>query len=118
MGLVNAAQYILISGARLYRRVISPAKTAFFGPLAHCRFSPSCSAYALEAVRVHGVLGGMWLALKRIGRCHPWGGCGWDPVPPLPPARRHSALAQACSEPSNRPEDRPAGRTRYCPKTP
>ena len=111
---MNAAQYILISGGRLYRRVISPAKTALFGPLAHCRFSPSCSEYALEAVRLHGVLAVTWLALKRIGRCHPWGGCGWDPVPSLPGERP----AQAGPQPSGRPEGRAAGRTGYCPKTP
>jgi len=101
---VNAAQYILISGARLYRLVISPAKTALFGPSAHCRFTPSCSEYALEAVRLHGAMAGTWLAIKRIGRCHPWGGCGWDPVP-LPSAPR------AGSPPSNRACDRVHGRT-------
>jgi len=111
--LVNAAQYILISGARLYRGVISPAKTALFGPLAHCRFSPSCSAYAVEAVRLHGVLAGSWLALKRIGRCHPWGGCGYDPVPSLP-----TALCHSCSQPSARPERCAAGPAGYRPKTP
>jgi len=46
-----------------------------------CRFSPSCSAYAIEAVSRYGALRGGWLALKRIGRCHPWGGSGHDPVP-------------------------------------
>jgi putative membrane protein insertion efficiency factor len=78
---MNAAQYILIFAVRLYRRVISPAKTLLFGPLSQCRFEPSCSAYALEAIARHGALSGSWLALKRIGRCHPWGGCGDDPVP-------------------------------------
>jgi uncharacterized protein len=66
---------------RLYRWVLSPAKTFLFGPLGRCRFTPSCSEYALVALRHHGALGGIWLALKRIGRCHPWGGCGHDPVP-------------------------------------
>jgi putative membrane protein insertion efficiency factor len=47
----------------------------------HCRFHPSCSEYAIEAVREHGALRGGWLALKRIGRCHPWGSFGFDPVP-------------------------------------
>lgn len=59
----------------LYRNGISP----LFG--VNCRFEPSCSAYAEEALRVHGGFKGGWLMLKRIGRCHPWGGSGYDPVP-------------------------------------
>jgi uncharacterized protein len=78
---VNAAQFILMLGIRLYRLVISPAKLFVFGASAQCRFHPSCSAYALEAIARHGAITGSWLALKRIGRCHPWGGCGEDPVP-------------------------------------
>lgn len=46
-----------------------------------CRYSPSCSAYAIEALRRYGAVKGSWLALKRILRCNPWGGCGHDPVP-------------------------------------
>jgi len=79
---VNPLQHIVVFGIRLYRWTLSPAKAALFGPLGRCRFSPSCSAYALEAVRTHGVLAGGWLSLKRICRCHPRGGCGHDPVPP------------------------------------
>ncbi len=52
-----------------------------------CRYQPTCSAYALEALEQHGSLRGSWLALRRISRCHPWGGHGWDPVP-LPGERR------------------------------
>jgi putative membrane protein insertion efficiency factor len=78
---VNAAQHILILGVRLYRGVVSPAKTILFGPLGRCRFTPSCSEYALEAIRTHSALTGCWLALCRICRCHPWGGSGADPVP-------------------------------------
>ncbi len=66
---------------KLYRWVISPAKTAIFGPLARCRFVPSCSEYCIEAVRAHGVIRGGWLTLRRLCRCHPFGGCGYDPVP-------------------------------------
>jgi len=66
---------------RLYRYAISPAKIFFFGSLGQCRFEPSCSAYAQEAIARHGALAGTWLALKRLARCHPWGGCGDDPVP-------------------------------------
>lgn len=59
-----------------YRLCVSP----LIGP--SCRFLPSCSEYALEAIRVHGSLKGVWLMLKRIVRCHPWGDKGLDVVPP------------------------------------
>lgn len=56
-----------------------------------CRFQPTCSAYALEALTRHGALRGGWLAVRRIGRCHPWGGSGHDPVPSQDPdEERHS----------------------------
>jgi putative membrane protein insertion efficiency factor len=90
---VNAAQHTIIFGLKLYRWVVSPAKALIFGPLAHCRFQPSCSDYALEAVARHGALGGSWLAVKRICRCHPWGGCGEDAVPaPLREGRFQEGL--------------------------
>lgn len=78
---MNLAQHILMFAVRVYRWTLSPAKTFLFGPLAGCRYTPSCSAYALEALRKHGALAGSWLAVKRIGRCHPWSECGHDPVP-------------------------------------
>ena len=46
-----------------------------------CRFVPSCSNYALDALEAHGAVRGAWLTLRRLTRCHPWGGHGWDPVP-------------------------------------
>jgi len=78
---VNPAQHILLAAVRIYRAVISPALGAFFGPTAGCRFTPTCSAYAAEAVRTHGAASGSYLAARRICRCHPWGDCGHDPVP-------------------------------------
>ncbi len=78
---MNPVQQILLLAVRVYRWTLSPIKTALLGPLARCRFTPSCSAYGLEAIRTHGATKGSWLALRRICRCHPWGGCGHDPVP-------------------------------------
>ena len=77
---MNLAQHILLALVRLYRLIISPALGAFFGPAGGCRFTPTCSAYAADAVRTHGAFNGSWLATKRLCRCHPWGGCGHDPV--------------------------------------
>ncbi len=66
---------ILILLLKAYRRIISP----LYGQV--CRFFPSCSAYALEAVTVHGAVKGSWLAAKRLARCHPWNAGGVDHVP-------------------------------------
>jgi len=60
---------------KLYQWIISP----WLG--AKCRFTPTCSQYALEALKKYGLFKGTWLAIKRISRCHPWGGHGYDPVP-------------------------------------
>ncbi len=78
---MNPAQHVLSFAVRVYRWLLSPAKTVLFGPLGRCRYSPTCSAYALEAIQTHGALAGSGLVLRRICRCHPWGGCGPDPVP-------------------------------------
>ncbi|MBP9903056.1 MAG: membrane protein insertion efficiency factor YidD [Verrucomicrobiota bacterium] len=78
---MNPAQHILLLAVRVYRWAISPALATLFGPTAGCRYTPTCSAYAAEAVQTHGALTGGWLAAQRICRCQPWGGCGHDPVP-------------------------------------
>ena len=65
----------LIAVIRIYQAVVSP----LLAPA--CRFEPSCSTFAVEAIARRGVVRGCWLALRRIGRCHPWGGFGYDPVP-------------------------------------
>jgi len=78
---VNPAQHILTLAIHVYRWTISPAQALLFGPAGGCRFTPTCSQYALEAIRKQGTVHGSWLATRRICRCHPWGGCGPDPVP-------------------------------------
>lgn len=67
---------ILIAPIRAYRFLLSP----WVGR--SCRFTPTCSAYAMEAIETHGALKGLWLTVKRIGRCQPWCSGGHDPVPP------------------------------------
>jgi hypothetical protein len=66
---------------RIYQWTLSPLLCLLCGPNSGCRFTPTCSAYFLEAVEAHGVLHGSWLGLKRLARCQPWGGSGHDPVP-------------------------------------
>jgi len=67
----RALSWPLIGLVKLYRLAISP----WLGM--NCRFQPTCSEYAIEALRKHGVFKGSWLAMRRIGRCHPWGGSGY-----------------------------------------
>lgn len=72
---MNPLSRLLILPIRLYQRAISPLLPP------SCRFTPTCSQYAAEAITRHGPVKGVWLAIKRIARCHPWGGSGYDPVP-------------------------------------
>jgi uncharacterized protein len=78
---MNLAQHTLVFAIRVYRWMVSPMLAALFGPGSGCRFTPSCSQYAMDAIRSHGALAGGWLTAKRICRCHPWGDCGHDPAP-------------------------------------
>ena len=61
---------------KIYQNLISPLLPS------SCRYTPTCSHYAVGALQTHGLLKGSWLAAKRIGSCNPWGGSGYDPVPP------------------------------------
>jgi putative membrane protein insertion efficiency factor len=78
---MNVLAHMVIGALRVYRAVLSPLKQWVTGPGGVCRYAPTCSAYALEAVQRHGVWQGGALATRRICRCHPWGSAGFDPVP-------------------------------------
>ncbi len=72
---IGAASRLLVAAVRFYQATLG----TFLG--GHCRFMPTCSEYAIEALRVHGAWRGLWLTARRLLRCHPLGGGGWDPVP-------------------------------------
>lgn len=74
---------VLSAFVRVYQWTLSP----FIGQ--QCRFEPTCSNYALEALSKHGAIRGGWLTLRRLLRCHPWGGWGYDPVPDRDPSKPH-----------------------------
>lgn len=86
----NPVAVILVAVIRAYRIV-------FAGRPSPCRFEPTCSAYGLEAVLVHGAARGSWLTARRIVSCRPGGGLGWDPVPPRPTAPPNNSSVAACS---------------------
>src|ERR1700683_3261134 len=94
----SAGVWVLVVLLTAYRRLISPLLPP------SCRFYPSCSTYALEAVQVHGALRGAWLAVRRLSRCHPFHAGGLDPVPPARPrpSRRPSRQPDEFSDQSAR----------------
>ncbi len=75
---LNLPRRVLVLSVRFYQATLSPN----FG--GHCRYFPSCSEYAIEALTTHGALRGVWLTVRRLLRCHPLGGAGYDPVPGNP----------------------------------
>ncbi len=79
---------------RAYKLTLSPLLAFLGGPASGCRFQPTCSTYFLDAVEMHGVFRGSWMGLRRLGRCHPWGGSGYDPVP----ERRIAKQLHCCGE--------------------
>ncbi len=81
----RAVRLPFVAAIRVYQRVISPWTAS------SCRYYPSCSQYALVAIQRHGVIRGGWLALRRLGRCHPWTAGGVDHVPPSPTGARSPA---------------------------
>jgi len=72
---MNAFRWVALALLRFYKRFISP----LLPPM--CRFEPTCSVYMMDAVRKYGALRGIWMGLRRLGRCHPFNPGGWDPVP-------------------------------------
>lgn len=79
---------LLMLLVRFYQLLISP----MLGP--RCRFYPTCSEYAIEALRTHGAIKGGWLTIKRLGRCHPMGSGGYDPVPPCCQSKEKPSLKE------------------------
>ncbi len=86
------ARRLLTAPIRFYRHFLSPLKGA-----PSCRFHPTCSAYAIEAIEVHGVFKGSYLAVRRVLKCHPLHPGGFDPVPPRPPARSDRRRRESAS---------------------
>ena len=93
-------KYVLVGLLKVYRAVISP----LYGNV--CKYYPSCSAYALEAVTVHGAVKGSWLATRRLASCHPWAAGGYDPVPGTPAAEAWAAEQAAKAHPADPAADR------------
>ena len=93
--LIRATTVPMIWLIRGYQYLISP----LIGPC--CRYQPTCSQYAVEALRRHGPIAGGWLALRRLVRCHPWGGFGYDPVPSATASSEpHKSLQRGCADPN------------------
>ena len=92
---MNLAQRLITLSLRAYQLVVSPVLHFVAGPLGGCRFTPTCSVYAAQAVREHGVARGAALTVGRLCRCHPWGGCGHDPVPVVVSAQCSVLSAQS-----------------------
>ncbi|MEX2534134.1 MAG: membrane protein insertion efficiency factor YidD [Trueperaceae bacterium] len=90
--MASIPQRLVLTPITLYRRFISPLKVA-----PSCRFHPTCSAYAIEAIEVHGAARGVWLAIRRISKCHPFHRGGSDPVPARPTPGRSSESSSESS---------------------
>lgn len=93
--------------ARVLQGTVRTYQAARAGRPSPCRFTPSCSAYAVEALEVHGAARGTWLAVRRLSRCRPLGGRGWDPVPEpaAPPASTAGRSGPRPEAPDSRPPE-------------
>ena len=85
---MTVVRKLIILPIRLYKSCISPLLPP------SCRFYPSCSTYAIQAIEMHGVIKGLWLGLRRILRCHPGSAGGFDPVPPITPSPRSATRTE------------------------
>jgi uncharacterized protein len=103
---------LLIGAVRFYSRAISPALPP------RCRFYPTCSAYAAEAIEVHGAGRGSWLALRRLLKCAPWHPGGVDPVPPARPGTSASDRASSTAGPDSPDADPRPSHTSPAPRRP
>ena len=91
-------KHLLIAFVKVWRTVVSP----LYGDV--CKFYPTCSAYGLEALQLHGAVKGSWLIVRRLVRCHPWSTGGVDPVPGSPPAAGADETAGAAA-PTSTPDE-------------
>lgn len=88
---------LLVVAIRGYQRFLSPALPVVTLGACACRFTPSCSHYAIDAIRTHGALAGVWLAIRRLARCTPLHPGGFDPVPPVAPPRSRPVCTRSTS---------------------
>jgi putative membrane protein insertion efficiency factor len=95
---MNPVGLALRGAIRAYQLVVSPILPS------SCRFIPSCSSYAMDAIQAHGPLGGSWLAARRVCRCHPWAEGGFDPVPHALPVAHSSTECGGKAAPSPMPD--------------
>ncbi len=96
-GMINRALRLLI---RVYQIVLSPLLSILDTAGGGCRYEPTCSRYCVQALAEHGTARGLWLGIKRLARCAPWGGTGYDPVPAAGPERRRSRADKFVVPPS------------------
>lgn len=80
--MIKIISHVLVLPIRLYQLLLSPVLSGLFGM--RCRYEPSCSHYVADAIYEWGPIKGLWLGIKRVASCHPYGGFGHDPVPPNP----------------------------------